>query len=114
MRILAKDNHLLLKKSLNLQYARKKHLPETFEEYEPTKLLLQNIPADIEEEHFHLYLSSCLKMDVEKDFSVKRVGDIAIITFKKEFLMTGKFYCLMNINKANPIMYRLGENDFQY
>ncbi len=84
--VLAKESHSLLKHSLKLQYARKKHVPKV-QKYDLTKLILMNVPADVDEEYFQLYLSYQLKMDI-KEFCIEQVGDIAIITFTRDFLVT--------------------------
>ncbi len=78
------------KKPLKLQYVKKTRPPKEQKGYEPTKLLLQKIPADVDDEFFQLYLSTRLKMEVENDFKVERVGDVAVITFTREYLITGK------------------------
>lgn len=65
-------------------------------EYEPTKLFLQKIPANLDEEHFQLYLSARLKMEFKDDFKVERVGDVAVITFTREYSITGKNSYLMS------------------
>ena len=58
-------------------------------EYEPNKLFLQKIPADVDDEFFQLYLSKRLKMEVEDNFKVERVGDVAVITFTRDYPITG-------------------------
>ncbi len=94
--VLAKESHSLLKQPLNLQYVKKTRPSKEQREYERTKLFLQKIPADLDDEFFQLYLSTRLKIEIEDDFKVERVGDVAVITFTREYPITGKHSYLMS------------------
>lgn len=57
-------------------------------EYETNKLLLKNIPTEVDEDYLQLYLSAQLKTD--DSFNIRLVGEVAVITFTEEFQIAGK------------------------
>lgn len=84
-RVLAKEGHKILGHVVKLKYIAKTatQMPK---EYEANKLLLRDIPAGVDEEHFQLYLSTQLKTE---EFSIERVGKDAVITFTNEYQLKG-------------------------
>ena len=81
--IISKGSHVFLKKSLHLEY-----LTEKIQKYELDKLYLEMIPVEVDEVHLQYYLTYQLKIDFE-EFHIKRFGGIAVVSFKKDFTITG-------------------------
>lgn len=55
------------------------------------KLILENIPEGVEEDHLILFITSCLGI-VEDDFSITRSNDKVLLVLSREYSLTGKSY----------------------
>ena len=56
---------------------------------EMNKLILQDIPAEVDDDYLHLFTENCLKLS-DSDFSMSRSKDKALLTFTKERTISGK------------------------
>ena len=75
--VLSVPEHTIRKAKVQLQYAT---IPVA-EQYENNKLLIRQIPQQVDEEHLQLFLESTLKMVSQDDFVVEVRGGSAMITF---------------------------------
>lgn len=56
---------------------------ESSEQYESNKLLIHQIPQEVDKEYLQLFLEGTLRMDSQDEFVVEVRGRSAIITFLK-------------------------------
>ena len=61
-------------------------------QYELDKLFLQEIPAEVDDEYLKYYLAPQLNIRFE-EIHIKRFQDVAVVTFNKEFSITGMYEC---------------------
>ena len=58
--------------------------------YEMDKLILENVPEDVEEEYLTLFIVNCLGI-LEDDFSATRSNDKVLLVLSKEYPLPGKY-----------------------
>ena len=92
--VLSVPEHTIRKAKVQLQYAQVPDLEVSSEQYESNKLLVHQIPQDIDEDYLRLFLESTLKLDPQNDFIVEVRGESAMITFLNAwFSNEGMSYC---------------------
>jgi hypothetical protein len=64
--------------------------------YEMDKLILENVPKNIEEEYLALFIMSCLGIK-EDDFSITRSNDKVLLVLSKEYSLAGKSLISLNL-----------------
>lgn len=94
LQVLSVPEHTIRRSKLELQYAK---IPVA-EQYENNKLLIRQIPQQVDEEHLQLFLESTLKMISEKDFAVEVKGRGAMITFLSAQFSNEGTYVVFNIS----------------
>ena len=82
-KVLSISEHTVQGSTLQLQYANAPKVleEEPAEEYEANKLLIRQIPQNVDEEHLQLFLEKVLQMEHQDDFVVEVSGGSAVITF---------------------------------
>ena len=57
--------------------------------YEMDKLILQNVPEDVEEDYLILFIMNCLGI-VEDEFSITPSNDKVLLVLSQEYSLAGK------------------------
>ena len=83
-KVLSVPEHIVQGATLQLQYANTPNVleEEPAEQYEANKLLIRQIPQNVDEEHLQLFLEKVLRMEHQNDFVVEVTRGSAVITFR--------------------------------
>ena len=79
--VLSVSEHTICGSKLQLKYVTIPDPKESGEQYDSNKLLIHQIPQDIDEDYLQLFLEGTLKMDSQDQFVVEVRGESAMITF---------------------------------
>ena len=72
--------------------------------YEMDKLILENVPEDVEEDYLNLFILNCLGI-VEDDFSTTRSSHKILLVFSREYSLASKSHIKTCIYKILGIPY---------
>ena len=93
--VLSVPEHTIRKTKVQLQYAQVPDVETSSEQYESNKLLVHQIPQQVDEEYLQFFLESALKMDSQNDFIVEVRGESAMVTFlSAQFSYEGMQSCV--------------------
>ena len=83
-KVLSVPEHIVQGATLQLQYANTPKVleEEPAEQYEANKLLIRQIPPNVDEEHLQLFLEKVLRMEHRDDFVVEVTRGSAVIIFR--------------------------------
>ena len=79
--VLSVPEHTICGSKLQLKYVTIPDPGESGEQYDSNKLLIHQIPQDIDKDYLQLFLEGTLKMDSQDQFVVEVRGESAMITF---------------------------------
>ena len=87
--VISQEKHSLMKnkKSLVVRYV---PVPPV-KEYDKSKLLIKDIPKEVEEDLFCLFVEKCLGLDHETDFTYDLRSGVAVLFFGSSYTDEGIF-----------------------
>ena len=80
-KVLSVPVHTIGGSKLQLKHVKIPNPKESGEQYESNKLLIHQIPQEVDEVYLQLFLEGTLRMDSQNEFVVEVRGRSAIITF---------------------------------
>lgn len=92
--VVEEKNHSVLKKTLQVCYAPLPP-PPIPKQYDQRKLLITDIPSDIDKEHLTLFIEGRLSLEHGTDFTISLRSSAAILVFKQLYTDEGSvaYFC---------------------